>query len=1180
MKNRILLSALGSISLILSCQIHGNNLGKIDNNNNFKVLNATPDPEASSGTFKDYSVIPLYKDDLDQSIQKDILNIQNTINKKQRLNFDTPPSESLPVVNGSVIVFYHNNDKFRVKTRGSISSINSNYASQINAILDKYNVESVHTLGYYDPADKNKIVCKKDKEKEDKKNKEKKDKDDKKFKVKHLDDNDHNDDGHHDHGQEPKDDKCDTINYVDSAITTQKIAEEQQLMSKYYEGEFPDDLSVHVYNFPNNIDSKVIARELRALSFVRNAYVPLAYSPASSSEQTCPLGVSLLGFTSQYSYGKKGSDPFFDYITNVPVIDSTTTNESRTADLNKDFYWFDRHQIIRGWDIAYNNGPIEKPRIAVIDNGFDVDSNAIDRPNYLPGYSVTYKPVWWRPWSNFDKIDGDVRNNSNVSPNHGGEVASLIGAPSNNNEWLAGIAPNSEILPVRFTSNNSYNENGELINSLVISEAIKLVGLDNSIDIINISQTVDGTTATLDPLTLKRISEVVINSDMSKAKVVVVGAGNNPFYIKQHEVPNGCIIVGGTTSRKQIVYKTSREDNTIPIPNNLPPDNGTYIWRKSAYGEVVDISASAEDIILPSYDPNTNQKIYIRDSGTSFSTPLISGACGLIKKVAKQNGINLSPAQIENIVKYSGKPIVDENFIAYRKYSYIDKTRYLGADLADKNVNPSGNVNARNLDLYNALTITKNLGKHSMIVRQHNVDDYGVTNVNTYNYIFNGYKTDQIIGLDNPSNYKANFEMKTLNLKSNSSNTGYAYGYQVFSGKKYDGGNSDSLAGYSIYDELDGMTGVYGAENNSYKGEGYLAGRKFTINQTGNNCNPYYFVPKAQSLYGGSVSVNSTSTTGFRTLATSSSISNEMTTENTLAKDINNLKTNTGDIRYLGVIGNINNPTILIDGKPQEIVGGANYVVAFKTANDLTTGLKDVTIQADGGTITLPNAINVQNNTNQTKQFPTSITVNGVTTNLDYGYIFNPQSQGDLTDYSFNNLNGIKLITRNSLDNSASWINDNGKWGLDFSNSPFSALEVPDGNYEFLDKYTTIALVKLVKDDSVIGANTGFYLSKWWSGSYYDHSKLNNFTDKQLYIINTNQGKDPNTGDIYYVFKSNEQVTETGVPFAISESLNTITNIKTVVKNQSILSTSFVDSAYPSTNLISVTDGRGRMFFR
>ncbi len=310
------------------------------------------------------------------------------------------------------------------------------------------------------------------------------------------------------------------------------------------------------------------------------------------------------------------------------------------------------------------------------------------------------------------------------------------------------------------------------------------------------------------------------------------------------------------------------------------------------------------------------------------------------------------------------------------------------------------------------------------------------------------------------------------------------------------------------------------------------------------------FSTKAASIYGTNINGN---------------MANE---KNTLAQDIQNLKVNKNSVVFLAVSGDSVNVAVAIDGKNQQIVGKNSTSVAFTIGNDLTSGSKNIVVNSDKGSITLPNAIDIQNN--NSNRFPNSITVNGVTTNLDYGYIFNPQYQDDYNDYSYNRLSGVKMTTRTFVETPATWVNDNGVWGVDFSNSPFSAIEVPDGNYEFLKDYTTIAFVKLVNDDSInTDSNNGYLFSKWWDGHFNDHSKLNRFSNGHYEVGNTNQGKDPNTGDVYYDYTTDAKVTEKNNPFIISESLDTLSNVKNIVKNQNELTSTvnYFSSLY--TNSIS-----------
>ncbi|MFN8672694.1 MAG: S8/S53 family peptidase [Candidatus Sericytochromatia bacterium] len=1129
MKNKIFTVGLVSASLLLSCQI-----SNFSNKNSFKIYNTTPSPGQSTAPFLETE--PPFNVN-ENIINKKDFKINNTnIIKKESIDFTKTLDYSLNTKSTKAIVFYHNNDKFRIRTSATVKSINAIYSNQINSLLDKYNVKSVNTFGYYDPEDDKKVICL-DKKHKEKENNKKNDDDDKKFKVKHLDDNDHNNDEHHDHGQENKNDKgCDSINYIDSYVTNQELLKEQQEIAPYFEGEFPDKLSIHIYNFTTNQDAKNFIEQIKKLSFVRGAELDSELQEDSNS-LSCGITENILGASSSTIPNPVPRRDFYNSNEFITLNDSGFYNDIVNNIGNSfetlDWYWFNQVRAFRGWQV-YGNTPM--PRIAVIDGGFGTIPNLIDKPNYEIGFSINAGNFLGYKWEDIKRGDNNTNQKSGIS--HGHKVSYIASAPRNN-EGLAGVAYGASILPVK----------EEELTSIILAKAIDIIVKNdknlpenNKVDVINISQGIKGTSNRLSENNLIKVA--MINA-IKENKVIVQSAGNSGTLIQNDSI-SGIITVGGTTNLDPI--DLARKESQEGGRDNI------FIWSGSNYGNTVDISAPAEHLTLPRYDPSVYNSAtgivpFEIVSGTSYSAPQVSAAIGMVKKIALQNGINLNPYQSKYILTYSATLGYD---------NFYSPKRYLGFDLQNINTNPNKIANIRQLNLYNALIIAKNLANYGVIMRQYNSDDMSISTINNdwNNYIIaSGYGSDDIVGLNFPNNKKFDINFRTYNY-----NSGYSYGYSLFYGKKY-GLSSDT--GLIFSEMIDGVFGWFGADNNNqnrlntYALNGTLA----TIYPNFQKCNTLSVSSKASSLYG--LKIN-----GITSVQS-----------NTLANDIQKLKTTSGSQVIVAISGDTNNAVFSIDGTNQEITGSNSIATSFKVSNNLTNGVKDVTVTTDGGTVTLPNAIDIQNNTNQTKKFPTSITVNGVTTNLDYGYIFNPQSQGDLTDYSFNNLNGIKLINRTLVDNSATWVNDNGKWGLDFSNSPFSALEVPDGNYEFLDKYTTIALVKLVKDDSVdIGANTGFYLSKWWSGSYYDHSKLNNFTDKQLYIINTNQGKDPNTGDIYYVFKSNEQVTETGVPFAISESLNTITNIKTVVKNQSILSTSFVDSAYPSTNLISVTDGRGRMF--
>lgn len=405
-----------SLSLLLSCQV-GNNLGGL-NKNNFRISALTPDATESSSPLT-YTEPPLNVEEAEPP-KIDYSSNKPLTHPKEKIDFSKLPPDDLTQTTHRLIVFYHNNDKFRVKTSASVSSTNKSYENQVNSILDKYNVQAIHSYGYYDPLDAKKVIC------EDKKNKKKKDNDDKKFKVKENNEHENDDD------KNDKDDsKCDSLNYVDSSVTNQALAQEQQDMSNYFEGEFPDKLSIHIYQFPNNINVRDVAKELRNLSFIRTAYPSIKAKTTASS--SCNITSDVLGFSS-----KKMPNP-------APPKDALFAGDERFF-----WYWFNQIKAFKGWSI-YGNTPM--PKIAVIDSGFDTSQGAMDRPDYEKGFSVDFGLLSLSSWDWFYKKDGDTQEDINPNdPNkvsHGNMVASIIGSPKENGVGLSGVAYGSKIFPVK-----------------------------------------------------------------------------------------------------------------------------------------------------------------------------------------------------------------------------------------------------------------------------------------------------------------------------------------------------------------------------------------------------------------------------------------------------------------------------------------------------------------------------------------------------------------------------------------------------------------------------------------------------------------------------------------------------------------------------------------------------------
>jgi len=194
-------------------------------------------------------------------------------------------------------------------------------------------------------------------------------------------------------------------------------------------------------------------------------------------------------------------------------------------------------------------------------------------------------------------------------------------------------------------------------------------------------------------------------------------------------------------------------------------------------------------------------------------------------------------------------------------------------------------------------------------------------------------------------------------------------------------------------------------------------------------------------------------------------------------------------------------------------------------------------------------------------QFPSSITGSWGTLALDYGYIFNPQSSGDLHDYSENG-NITTLERRNSGDSYATWVQDSstGLWGMDFTGD-YSALKVADSSsIELGTDYTIISLVKL---NNTIEGSYRVISSKW--------NSINSTASNATYFFNElmenhlrGQANFPNNG---YIFDTATNITDNNLS-AYSVSLNCSTNDKFVVKNQ----TNYSLNQISGSGLISTID--------
>lgn len=289
----------------------------------------------------------------------------------------------------------------------------------------------------------------------------------------------------------------------------------------------------------------------------------------------------------------------------------------------------------QAWDITTGSKEIV---VAIIDNGFDANhpdlkDNVWKNINEIAGNEIDDDDNGYiddiSGWNfigtdlNADgklKGEDELKGNNNPVPdvshlsktqrqdgffNHGTLVAGIIGAVGNNKKDMAGLNWKIRLMNLKVLSNSG--EGNEVALTRALSYAI-----DNGADIINISAV--GTDS-------KELRKVIATA-YEKGVVIVAAAGNNGESLKSNPLFPACSDAG---SKVQKVLGVSAIDEAHRLASF------------SNYGsDCVDITAPGVNMAsLMRYEPDEGLNTSYKDgwNGTSFSTPLVSGAAALIKSV-------------------------------------------------------------------------------------------------------------------------------------------------------------------------------------------------------------------------------------------------------------------------------------------------------------------------------------------------------------------------------------------------------------------------------------------------------------------------------------------------------------------------------------------------------------------
>jgi subtilisin family serine protease len=304
------------------------------------------------------------------------------------------------------------------------------------------------------------------------------------------------------------------------------------------------------------------------------------------------------------------------------------------------------------WDITMGSNNII---VAVLDQG--VTSNHPDLPNTrqvrLNG-------------SNFGS--GDPNDPSpTANNNHGNACAGVIAATINNNEGIAGVAPNCRIMPLRWD---------EATTSQDLADAITFA-VDNGARIISNSWGYNSTNPNLVPAIVTAIQDAI-----NRNCVVLFSAGNtadhnagyNGYITFPSNVNIGEVITVGASDRYDLQSNYSPTSNTSSSNNQIidicAPSHRAYscqianetfeMWSldmpgSAGYNPVKDTDCGSLPVV-GSYLPTsgTNYLAYTgRFGGTSHACPVVAGVAALILSINP----NLTPQQVFNIITSSSNDV-------------------------------------------------------------------------------------------------------------------------------------------------------------------------------------------------------------------------------------------------------------------------------------------------------------------------------------------------------------------------------------------------------------------------------------------------------------------------------------------------------------------------------------------
>lgn len=287
--------------------------------------------------------------------------------------------------------------------------------------------------------------------------------------------------------------------------------------------------------------------------------------------------------------------------------------------------YLDVIQAFDAWDIDTGDSTIV---IGISDTGINLNHDDL-RDKIYTNHNDPYNGIdddnngYIDDYQGYDFADGDSLALAETSQ-HGSRVAGIAGANTNNGIGIAGVGYQCKISSLKIFKNDA-NTSTNAYESIIYAA-------DNGYDVINLSW---GSANTYNPAAQDIINYAAVEHDV----VIVAAAGNTST-----DVP----------------YYPASYDNVLSVAaTNLNDAKASF----SSYHYNVDITAPGNAI----YSTDANNS-YGSDNGTSYSSPMVAGAAGLLR--------NLEPTLRARQVLERLRVTSDKIYDVSSNSQFVDKLGY------------------------------------------------------------------------------------------------------------------------------------------------------------------------------------------------------------------------------------------------------------------------------------------------------------------------------------------------------------------------------------------------------------------------------------------------------------------------------------------------------------------------